>query len=88
MNLSRKNLEAISAPDVVKPESRIFELPEKVLIAVGRRPFTDKVGLENTKVETDRGFVKVNAMQQTAEPGLYAIGDIVAGTPQLANKSA
>jgi dihydrolipoamide dehydrogenase len=33
----------------------------------------------------DRGFVKVNQWQQTAEPGLYAIGDIVAGTPQLAH---
>ena len=41
--------------------------------------------MENTKVEIDRGFVKVDAQQQTGEPGLYAIGDIVAGTPQLAH---
>ncbi len=58
---------------------------EKLLIAVGRKPNTDNVGLENTKAEIDRGFVKVDASQQTAEPGLYAIGDIVAGTPQLAH---
>lgn len=58
---------------------------EKLLIAVGRKPNTDKVGLENTKVELDRGFVKVGPMQETAEPGVYAIGDIVAGTPQLAH---
>jgi dihydrolipoamide dehydrogenase len=58
---------------------------EKLLVAVGRRPNTDNVGLENTRVETERGFVKVNAYQQTAEPGVYAIGDIVAGTPQLAH---
>ena len=58
---------------------------EKLLVAVGRRPNTDRVGLENTRVETDRGFVKVNGFQQTAEPGVYAIGDIVAGTPQLAH---
>jgi dihydrolipoamide dehydrogenase len=58
---------------------------EKLLVAVGRRPNTDKVGLENTKIETDRGFVKVNPYQQTGEPGVYAIGDIVAGTPQLAH---
>lgn len=58
---------------------------EKLLIAIGRKPNTDKVGLENTKVEVDRGFVKVNGMQETAEPGVYAIGDIVAGTPQLAH---
>jgi dihydrolipoamide dehydrogenase len=58
---------------------------EKLLVAVGRRPNTDKVGLENTRVESDRGFIKVDAYQQTAEPGVYAIGDIVAGTPQLAH---
>lgn len=58
---------------------------EKLLVAVGRRPNTDRIGLENTRVETERGFVKVNGFQQTAEPGVYAIGDIVAGTPQLAH---
>ena len=58
---------------------------EKLLVAVGRKPNTDKIGLENTKVEADRGFLKVNQFQQTAEPGVYAIGDVVAGTPQLAH---
>jgi dihydrolipoamide dehydrogenase len=58
---------------------------EKLLVAVGRKPNTDKIGLENTRVELDRGFVKVNEYQQTAEPGVYAIGDVVAGTPQLAH---
>lgn len=58
---------------------------EKLLVAVGRKPNTDKIGLENTKVELDRGFIKVNANQQTGEPGVYAIGDVVAGTPQLAH---
>jgi dihydrolipoamide dehydrogenase len=58
---------------------------EKLLVAVGRKPNTEKVGVENTKIELDRGFVKVNQWQQTAEPGVYAIGDIVAGTPQLAH---
>jgi dihydrolipoamide dehydrogenase len=58
---------------------------EKLLVAVGRKPNTAKCGLENTKAELDRGFVKVNGFQETAEPGLYAIGDIVAGTPQLAH---
>ena len=36
-------------------------------------------------MELDRGFIKVNEHQQTAEPGVYAIGDVVAGTPQLAH---
>ncbi|HZT29084.1 MAG TPA: dihydrolipoyl dehydrogenase [Bryobacteraceae bacterium] len=58
---------------------------EKLLVAVGRKPNTENIGLENTRVELDRGFVKVNPYQQTAEPGVYAIGDIVAGTPQLAH---
>jgi dihydrolipoamide dehydrogenase len=58
---------------------------EKVLIGVGRKPVTEGIGLENTRVETDRGFIKVDANQQTAEPGIYAIGDVVAGTPQLAH---
>ncbi len=58
---------------------------EKLLVAVGRKPNTENVGLENTAVELDRGFVKVDAQQRTAEPGVYAIGDIVAGTPQLAH---
>jgi dihydrolipoamide dehydrogenase len=58
---------------------------EKLLIAVGRKPNTDKIGLENTKVELDRGFIKVDQNQQTAEKGVYAIGDVVAGTPQLAH---
>jgi dihydrolipoamide dehydrogenase len=58
---------------------------EKLLIAVGRKPNTDNIGLENTKVELDRGFIKVDQNQQTTEPGVYAIGDVVAGTPQLAH---
>jgi len=58
---------------------------ERLLVAVGRKPNTEKVGIENTKIELDRGFVKVNEWQQTGEPGVYAIGDIVAGTPQLAH---
>jgi dihydrolipoamide dehydrogenase len=58
---------------------------ECLLVAIGRKPNTENIGLEGTRVELDRGFVKVNAMQQTGEPGVYAIGDIVAGTPQLAH---
>ena len=58
---------------------------EKVLVAVGRAPRTAEIGLEKTKVELERGFVKVDEAQQTAEPGVFAIGDIVAGLPQLAH---
>lgn len=58
---------------------------DTLLVAVGRKPNTENVGIENTRIETDRGFVKVDAYQRTGEPGVYAIGDIVAGTPQLAH---
>jgi dihydrolipoamide dehydrogenase len=58
---------------------------EKVLVAVGRSGNTDNIGLEKTKIEIERGLIKVNAEQQTAEPGIYAIGDIVFGLPQLAH---
>jgi dihydrolipoamide dehydrogenase len=61
---------------------------DKVLVAVGRGPLTRDIGLEKTKVELDRGFVKVNEAQETAEPGVFAIGDIVAGLPQLAHVGA
>ncbi len=58
---------------------------EKLLVAVGRKPNTDRVGLENTAIETERGFVPVSGYMETAEMGVYAIGDIVAGSPQLAH---
>ena len=53
-----------------------------------RGPLTSGIGLEKTKVELERGFVKVNEAQETAEPGVFAIGDIVAGLPQLAHVGA
>lgn len=61
---------------------------ERVLVGVGRRPNTAGIGLENTRVELDRGLIKVDERQRTAEPGVYAIGDVVAGTPQLAHVAA
>jgi dihydrolipoamide dehydrogenase len=61
---------------------------EKILIAVGRKPRTENVGLEKTRIKTDRGFIKTDSWMQTAEPGVYAIGDIVLGTPQLAHVGA
>jgi len=57
---------------------------ETLLVAVGRRPLTEDVGLDTTKVQLDRGFVKVDAMMRSSEPAIYAIGDIVP-TPMLAH---
>jgi dihydrolipoamide dehydrogenase len=58
---------------------------EKLLLAVGRKPMTDNCGLEKSKARLERGFVHVGPYMETDEPGLYAIGDIVAGLPQLAH---
>jgi dihydrolipoamide dehydrogenase len=61
---------------------------EKILIAVGRKPRTENLGLERTRVKLDRGFIVTNGWMETAEPGIFAIGDIVLGTPQLAHVGA
>jgi dihydrolipoamide dehydrogenase len=58
---------------------------EKLLLAVGRKAMTDGCGLEKSKAQVERGFVHVGPTMETAEKGLYAIGDIVAGLPQLAH---
>jgi dihydrolipoamide dehydrogenase len=58
---------------------------ETLLVAVGRSPNTQEVGLEKTRVKLERGFLKVDEYMQTDEPGVYAIGDIVASSPLLAH---
>jgi dihydrolipoamide dehydrogenase len=61
---------------------------EKVLVAVGRGPRTAGIGIEKTGIKVERGFVTTNESQETAEAGVFAIGDIVAGLPQLAHVGA
>jgi dihydrolipoamide dehydrogenase len=61
---------------------------DRVLIAVGRTPNNQGIGLENTKVKvTPRGFVEVDERRRTADEHIYAIGDI-AGEPLLAHKAS
>ncbi|ALJ37301.1 dihydrolipoyl dehydrogenase [Azospirillum brasilense] len=60
---------------------------DRVILAVGIAPNTENLGLENTKVQTDRGHIKTNANCQTDEPGVYAIGDVT-GAPWLAHKAS
>ncbi len=61
---------------------------ERVLVSVGRRPNTEGLGLENTKVKVnDRGFIEVDAQRRTADKRIWAIGD-VAGEPMLAHKAS
>jgi dihydrolipoamide dehydrogenase len=61
---------------------------DRVLVSVGRRPNGNVPGLEKTKVKVNqRGFIEVNQRLQTAEPSIYAIGDVV-GEPMLAHKAS
>jgi len=60
---------------------------DKVLVAVGRRPNSEGLGLEAVGVKVDRGFVPVDRSQRTNVPGIYAIGDL-AGQPMLAHKAS
>ncbi|MFZ5979520.1 MAG: dihydrolipoyl dehydrogenase [Candidatus Zixiibacteriota bacterium] len=61
---------------------------DKVLVAVGRKPNSANLGLENTRIRLDdRGFVPVDKQRRTAEPSIFAIGDIV-GEPMLAHKAS
>ena len=56
-------------------------------MAVGRRPYTDGLGLENLGIELDRGRIPVNENLETSVPGVYALGDVVRGA-MLAHKAS
>ncbi|MBC7790933.1 MAG: dihydrolipoyl dehydrogenase [Anaerolineae bacterium] len=61
---------------------------EKVLVAAGRAPNVEDLGLKEGGVQlTERGFIKINEKMETSAPGVYAIGD-VAGPPMLAHKGS
>ncbi len=70
--------------DKVEEKEQTFD---KVLVSVGRKPVTEGLGLENTKVQLDeKGFVKVDLQRRTDDPNIFAVGDI-AGNPMLAHKA-
>ena len=61
---------------------------DQALISIGRRPNTENIGIENTKVKlNDKGFVIANSQQKTEDPSILAIGDVI-GDPMLAHKAA
>ncbi len=61
---------------------------DRVLVAVGRRPNSEDLGLENTAVELgERGFVRIDQQCRSTDPKIYAIGDL-AGEPMLAHKAS
>jgi dihydrolipoamide dehydrogenase len=81
----QKNAVAVTLEN--RDAEQIKKRYEKVLIAIGRRPNVAGLGLENTRVQlTERGFIAVDAQQRTAEPHIFAVGDI-AGDPLLAHKA-
>jgi dihydrolipoamide dehydrogenase len=93
IRLSAKVTKMATVGKQIKVESeyqgqKLSELYDRVLVSVGRVANSKDLGLENTKVELDeRGFVKVNSQQQTADPSIYAIGDIAGGI-LLAHKAS
>ncbi len=66
-------------------KTQTFEA-EYCLVAIGRRPYTDGLGLENLGIETVKGKIPVNEHLETKVPGIYAIGDVIDG-PMLAHKA-
>ena len=67
------------------PETQVYD---KVLVAIGRQPNSSGLGLQATQVGvSERGFIETNEQCRTAEPSIYAIGD-VAGEPMLAHKAS
>ena len=92
IHTSAKLQKLTSAKDMVTAEVEIGGklqklAADKVIMAVGITGNSEGLGLEGTKVELDRGHIKTDAMMRTAEPGLYAIGDIT-GAPWLAHKAS
>ena len=85
MSTKGKKIRTVTVgPDKVEKE----EFYDRVLVSVGRVPRCGDLGLENTKVEQDeRGFIKVNEKQETADPFIFAIGDIAGGV-LLAHKAS
>jgi dihydrolipoamide dehydrogenase len=70
---------------VVQAGGQAFEV-ELIVVSVGRRPRSEGLVADGVAVEVDgRGFVVADEYQRTGEPGVWAVGDVVAGTPQLAH---
>lgn len=76
----------VTAENMKKDENVEFKA-DMCLVAVGRRPYTDNLGLENIGIETDRGRIPVGDQMETSVPGIYAIGDVVRGA-MLAHKAS
>jgi dihydrolipoamide dehydrogenase len=81
-----KNGNGVTATISIDGKSQTISA-EKVIMAVGITGNTEDIGLDNSKVKVDRGHIVVNEWLETAEPNVYAIGDVV-GAPWLAHKAS
>lgn len=71
----------------VEGQDRVFE-SDRILVTVGRKPFTGGLDIEKSGIRPDQGgFIAVNNKCETSVPGIYAIGDVV-GNPMLAHKAS
>lgn len=82
----KKNKDSVTATLEIGGKSQEITV-ERVILAIGITGNTENLGLEKTKVKVEKGHIVTNEWGQTAEPGLYAIGD-VAGSPWLAHKAS
>ncbi|MGE6258955.1 dihydrolipoyl dehydrogenase [Heyndrickxia sporothermodurans] len=73
----------VSISAEIKGEKQIFSA-EKILVSVGRLANTENIGLQNTEIKIEKGFIEVNEYFQTKESHIYAIGDVIGGL-QLAH---
>jgi dihydrolipoamide dehydrogenase len=91
--LSKRGIQFKLGTSINSINSKTVEFSDKekqdfdtVLIAVGRAPLTENIGLEELGIVVNKGYVEVNLeTYQTAKDNIFAIGDIVSGTPQLAH---
>ncbi len=92
-HLSSKVIKAETSPEeitlTVEKEGKTSQMGANVVLcSIGRRPYTENLGLENLDLKlTDKGFIPINGRFQTQIPNIYAIGDIVDG-PMLAHKAS
>jgi len=84
MKETKKGLQVKFEDEAIENKGSIFD---KVLVSVGRKPNSEHLGLENTKVQIDnKGFIKIDGQRRTSDPNIFAIGDVV-GEPMLAHKA-
>ncbi|MDR6775735.1 dihydrolipoyl dehydrogenase [Azospirillum palustre] len=82
----RKSADSVTV--TVEADGKIEDITvDRIIVAAGISPNTKNLGLEGTKVKLERGHIQTNAMCETDEPGVYAIGDVT-GAPWLAHKAS